>query len=431
VRVNIMRVSLSSAKAAVSACLILMMVAPLPAFSATKTITSNSKTPGGYLPPMAPQMDRSIFPQQQEVARNVDDDLPSQRPYQTDPEPVDRVKRLLRDALQKHNAGDRNGAKHIFRQVLSIDPRNSDANFNLGAMAEDDGDLSTAANYYKAASLANPNDADVKDALAAVQGKIRQEQEQRAAAMQVEKKNQLRSVAQDAAAAYKAGQYDKAIALLERIDREAPGDANVKYGLGQAYRGKGDMSRARANLSAAASLDPSNSLYRNTLTEVDRQQQQQVASRQQPQSGPGGLQYDELPPGARDYGSNSMPPVANDFQQAGQITPFSNNDPTGMLYGRANDYGRGGLMSGMGMGGIGPALGMGGLAAGLGNIVNGGRTYSSAGRGTRMMRNAAMGGLSGAAVGALTSIGRGSAGMKSGAMRGALYGGLFGLLTGF
>lgn len=431
---EIMRYTVLSGKAALSVCLVsLMALSPLSALAAQPQ----------YLPPIAPKLDRSIFTPQQapEVARNNDDDSPSQRPYQADPAPNDQVKKLLRDALQKHNQGDMNGAKQLFKRVLTIEPRNSDANFNLGAMAEDAGDLQAAQGYYKAASLASPNDADIREALAAVNDKMQQQSQQRTAAMQLEKKNQLRQVAQDAAAAYKAGQYDKAIALLERIDREAPGDANVKYGLGQAYRGKGDMVRARQNLQAAASLDPSNQLYSNTLAEANRQAQSPQVARQ-PQSGPSGMQYDEMPPGARDYGSDAMPPIANNNSPAGEITPFSNDGaPSGPLYGSANGYGSPGLsLGGLGLGSVGlGALGLGALG-GLGSMfMGGGRSYGyaqpyyggSTSRGTRLVRGAVTGGLAGAAVGALTNMGRGSGSMKSGAMKGAVMGGLFGLLSGF
>lgn len=430
---EIMRYTVLSGKAAMSVCLVsLMALSPLSALAATQP---------QYLPPIAPKLDRSLFTPQEapEVARNNDDDSPSQRPYQAEPAPNDQVKNLLRDALQKHNQGDMNGAKQLFKRVLTIDPRNSDANFNLGAMAEDAGDLQAAQGYYKAASLASPNDADIREALAAVNDKMQQQSQQRTAAMQLQKKNQLRQVAQDAAAAYKAGQYDKAIALLERIDREAPGDANVKYGLGQAYRGKGDMVRARQNLQAASSLDPGNQLYANTLAEASRQGQQQQSPQvaRQPQSGPSGMQYDEMPPGARDYGSDDMPPIANNNSPAGEITPFNNDGaPSGSLYGRANGYGSPGIsLGGLGLG----AAGLGALG-GLGSMfMGGGRSYGyaqpyyggGASRGTRLVRGAVTGGLAGAAVGALTNMGRGSGSMKSGAMKGAVMGGLFGLLSGF
>jgi Flp pilus assembly protein TadD len=430
-----MRNTALSSKAALSVCLVsFMALSPLSVFAAAKP---------QYLPPIAPKMDRSVFEPvtPPAVARNNDDDSPSQLPMQTEPEPNDQVKGLLRDALQKHNQGDRNGAKQLFKRVLTIDPRNSDANFNLGAMAEDANDLQAAQGYYKAASLASPNDGDIRDALATVNSKLQQQSQQQQTAMQLQKKNQLRQVATDAAAAYKAGQYDKAIALLERIDREAPGDANVKYGLGQAYRGKGDMVRARQNLQAAASIDPGNQLYSNTLAEASRQAQQAPQVARQPQGGnPGSLQYDETPPGARDYGSDqNIPPIAsNDGAPTGEITPFNNDGaPMGnSLYGHAQGFGNRGIS--IGSGGLGSLVGLGALG-GLGSMMMGGGRIASnqpyygggPGRGTRLVRSAVTGGLAGAAVGAMTNMGRGTGGMKSGAMKGAVMGGLFGLLSGF
>lgn len=489
-----MRVPVFTMRAAISICLVSLMLAPLPAMAALtatdaarldqfeKSIFGSARTTLSedtrlraietnlfgkaktgaakgrldaiakimsgtnkpeYLPPLAAQMDPAGFSKPAPVttrggnddydrdltanAGGISDYSPGpapQRQYQTDADPSARVKQLLRDALQKHSQGDRQGAQRIFKQVLTIDPQNADANFNLGAMAEDAGDLQGAKRYYSAAAAANPSDADVRDALASIDQRVQQQEQARQTAAQVEKKTQLRQVAQDAAAAYKAGKYDQAISLLERIDREAPGDANVKYGLGQAYRGKGDFNRARANLQAAASLDGSNPLYRSTLAELDRQQQQ-VASNNNSNSG--------LPAGMRDYGSDaSMPQIANDYSQpgyqpqqpAGQITPFSDAD-NGRLYGHATDSNGRGMSLG-GLGGIGSALG----GFGIGSMMNRNVAYGGS-RGTRLMRGAVTGGLTGAAIGALTSMGRGTGSMKSGAMKGALYGGLFGLLSGF
>jgi len=378
-----------------------------------------------YLPPMAAQMDSSAFPQQVApvtTSSAVSDytSAPSQvRALQT--EPADHVKDLLRQALQKHTQGDSAAAQKLFKQVLSIDHRNVDANFNLAAMAEDSGDLNAAQRYFKAAAEGNPGDSEIQDALASINAKLSQQHQARETATQVAKKNQLRQVAQDAATAYKAGRYDQAISLLEKIDREAPGDANVKYGLGQAYRGKGDMQRANQNLQAAASIDPNNQLYRNSLGEL-AQQQQQVANQPPPQTQ--NSSSEPLPSGGRDYGQ--QPQVASDYAQPGQLTPFSGDE---RLYGSASGGGMSG-MSGMG-GGLGSALGLGGLGGGLGALMGNRTMSSSGGRGTRMVRGAVTGSLAGAAAGAVSGRMRGGGGAKSGAMRGAVTGGLFGLLTSF
>lgn len=382
--------------------------------------STKSSTPQ-YLPPLAAQMDSSAFAKEPApvAVDNSHDDDAAPAPVARKAEPTDRVKDLLRQALVKHNQGDRAGAQNTFKQVLSIDPRNSDANFNLGAMAEDAGDLQAAQRFYRTAAGSNPSDNEIQDALASVDGKLQQQHQERETASQLAKKGQLRQLAQEAAGAYKAGKYDQAISLLERIDREAPGDANVKYGLGQAYRGKGDMQRANANLRAAASIDPNNQLYRTTLAELDRQQQQQVAQ----QSQPANSFDDNTPSTGRDYGR--MPPVAD--LPPGQLTPFSNNDDR--LYGQVYD----GMNRGTGLGGIGSALGFGTLGGGLGGMMRGGNaSVSRAPLGSRLVRGAVQGSLAGAAAGAVGSmIGGGGRGLKSGAMRGAMYGGLFGLLSSF
>lgn len=325
----------------------------------------------------------------------------------------DRAKSLLRDALQKYQAGNMAEADKAFRQVLAVDPRNADANFNLGAMAEERGDLSAAQRFYKSAVAVNPGDAEVKDALSAVEQKIQQQAAARNTQAQLAKRQHLKQYADGAAAAYKAGKYDVAINNLEKIARETPNDANVHFGLGQAYRGKGDLNRARSMMAHAVSLAPDNQMYRTTLSEIDRDMQ--VAKNSNAPSDAYNSNDNN------DYGNN-QPPVASSFDDGskpGQIQPFANSGmPQQPLYGRAYDYSRGPSLGGFSLGGLGSTLGMGALAGGL----SGGRMVG----GSRIKR-AAIGGLAGAAVGALT--GRGSAGgMKSAAMKGALYGGLMGLI---
>lgn len=458
-RVKLMRKTVFSANAAMSVCLVSMMVlSPLSVMAANKP---------QYLPPIAPEMDPSGFaqpvpvtspsaaPSQSASNQYGNDDagaitpMISSEPARTAQTNADeRIKQMLRDALQKHSQGDVNGAKQLFKKVLSVDPRNADANYNLGAMAEDAGDLNAAQNFYKAASLANPGDGDVRDALNSVNQKLASKAQEQQQAMAIEKKNQLRGMASQAAAAYKAGQYDKAIAILQQIDAQAPNDPNVKYGLGQAYRGKGDMARAQQNLQAAAGLDPNNQLYRSTLAEAEKQSSSpRVAN--DPNAG--------LPSGMKDYGSGQQSqPGASPYtpqqympqQQiadntpAGDITPFTDqgNPASGRLYGHAFGNGPRGITIGSGMGGLG-SMGLSALAGTVGSMLmsggasrmmGGGRNYSAYGyggvpyqsRGTRLVRGAAIGGLSGAAMGAMT-------GGRNGAMRGAMMGGLFGMLSGF
>ena len=79
----------------------------------------------------------------------------------------------MRQALAKYEQHDMVSAERLFNQVLLSDPSNVDANFNLGAIAEDREDFSKALNYYQAALRINPADRGVADAISSVSQKGR------------------------------------------------------------------------------------------------------------------------------------------------------------------------------------------------------------------------------------------------------------------
>ncbi len=440
-RVNIMTVAGLPMRAALCLWLAVATVLPMtaPAFAA------NSPQ---YLPPMAGQVDPSAFQQPTPKAApaparssaspmydNNDDSAYSQSAPASK---SDRTKDLLRQALERHNAGDTQGAERLFKQVLSIDSNNADANFNLGAMAEDRGDLNGALRYYQSAARVNPNDSDIHDAVASVQDKLRQQQVAQQTTQQLQQKQQMRNVAQDAAAAYKAGNYDKAIAALQQIARQDPNDANVQFGLAQAYRGKGDNAKAREYLNRAISLAPDNDLYRATMEDLSHsssrsQQSQPRVAQDQPMPAPDyrggngngygsgrgsrGLGGDSQ--GLQSYDNNDIADNSMSDPNGG-VQPFTSQGER-QLYGHAFGGNMGSGM-GFGMGG-----GLGGLAGGLSGLVGGGSYYS--GRGTRLVRSGVTGALAGAALGGLTSM-HSAGGFKGGAIRGALTGGLMGLFMG-
>ena len=423
-----MQVSLVKSKSVISLALTAMLFLPMTALAATPTHNKPQ-----YLPPLPAALDPSGFapapkpaPQAVSPSTNYTDE-----PADAVSSAPDRTKDLLRQALEAHNQNDTAAAERIFKQVLAIDPQNADANFNLGAMYEDKGDLNGALRFYKAASAVSPSDKDIQDALNGVSDKIRQQRVAQDTQAQVDHKLQLKRIAQDAAAAYKAGKYDQAIQSLNRIAAEEPNDPNVQYGLGQAYRGKGDVNRAKQYLNRAISLDPNNGLYKSTMNDLSHDTQRPQVANGGPAAAPdySNRGYDSnnnnnsQDSGLKDYGN--PPQVADNQGPAGQLTPFDNSGDQGgrPLYGHAYGSGGGGL------GGLGSLIGLGGLGAGMGMMGNGGMSHYG-GTGNRLIRRAAMGSLSGAAVGALTNM-HGAGGLKAGAIRGALYGGLFGLMSGF
>jgi tetratricopeptide (TPR) repeat protein len=372
------------------------------------------KDKGLLMPPLAGHLDPAGLPNAQANGGSSGGD-PQMAPQAAQPQDdtdvaPDRTKDILRQAIAAHNQGNLTRAEGLFKQVLAADPRNSDANFNLGAMYEDRGDLEGALKYYRLAAQASPDDRDIADAVSSVSDKLRQQQQAKISQKQLQDKLELKQIADDAAAAYRAGKYDIAINDLNQIASQVPDDPNVQYGLGQAWRGKGDLNRARQYLNRAVALAPDNQLYRTSLADLNASSARHTASN----SADHGFGDDGQGQGLQSYGNSGSLANNDSGAPAGDIQPFtSQGDAT--LQGHAYDshgYHGGGLMS----------LGFGGLGGGLSSGLAGG---------TRLKR-AAIGGLAGAAIGALTgSFSHTPGAVRSGAMRGGITGGLFGLLTGF
>ena len=407
---------------------------------AIEKVMSGSK----YMPPIAPEMDRSEFapepkmaPENPELSTKEIND-PRDAPLPADAS--DRTKGLLRQAMQAYSQGKIPDAERLYQQVLAVDFRNADANYNLGAIAESKNDLKSAQRYYSAALKANPGDGDTQDALRAVQQKLKMQPASATAsaptgagsgASAASSADSLegapvtagdKAIALEAAQSYKKGDFDDAIQKLAFLARKNPYDANTQFALGQAFRGKGDMPNAAKHLRSAAQLDPRNDLYVKTLNDLLSQSDDPQTASAGGDPAYGGA----ASTGGRQGGNNDVQPFVglpasnndsfnNNTDMAAAENYMRRNSGNGMMMGSVSGFG--GPMGGMGMGG----MGMGGMGMGIPML-------GTASGGTRLTR--VMGaGLSGAAMGAMMSRGQ-PGGMSRGAMRGAMYGSLFGLMMG-
>ena len=198
--------------------------------------------------------------------------------------------RAVADAMQLYTDGKVDQAEHAFRKIIANDPNNSDAYYNLGVIAEGRGDLKSALNDYRQAQRINPQDQDLRDTVTSVANKVAANDRNVASntssdappkapgaksggGRSLANNNgggggdhaKLKGMVDDASIKYKQGDYDGAIGELGQVANEAPGDADVQFALGQAYKAKGDMGRARTATARAAALDPNNTTYQNAL----------------------------------------------------------------------------------------------------------------------------------------------------------------------
>ncbi len=378
------------------------------------------------LPPLAPKLD-------------VDNTMPSGSSYKPDYKPVspnayassnrppvdngynqtggattisETTRQTLQQATLLYSQHKVPEAEGLFKQVLLSDPRNADAYYNLGVIAEGRGDLQSALHNYQRAASLDPGDSELARAVASLQNRVddkffadrranSQQQQAAALASAGQERERLKGLVSDAQTAYQAGKFDRAIADLQSVTSQAPNDPDVQYALAQAYRGKGDIDAARQALNRAISLDPRNPLYLTAMNELNKNGASRVST---PDAGNVANQGFEQ--GGRAPNNGQLTPFSgNENAPAGSLTPFTSQGESQLA--QEKGYQRGWADTG------GPGFGFGGG-------IHGG--------GSARLKRAAIGAASGMAIGALMGIPSHSVGRS--AMRGAALGGVLGLITG-
>lgn len=83
-----------------------------------------------------------------------------------------RSKRFLKEGARLHRIGEYEDAERLFKQAVAMDPRNPDAFFNLGALAEGRGDLVDALTQYRAGLALMPQDKSLKEAVESMETRL-------------------------------------------------------------------------------------------------------------------------------------------------------------------------------------------------------------------------------------------------------------------
>lgn len=376
-------------------------------------------------PPMAPRLDTSQW-------SKVEEAKPQALSNYDDPDtatPNDAATAMLKRATDMYSRGETAEAERMFKKVLTLDSRNADAHYNLGAIAESRGDTAQALSEYRIASQINPDDQELKDAVAQIERKqnadrvakaeqqrLKDEQQKEAS-----RRDSLKNMVAQASTAYKNGQYDSAVSQLEQVVKQAPNDSDVRFALAQAYKAKGDLSKARMNLNQALAAQPNNKLYRDALSDLDQKLASGSGNSSAGNGMSGGFSGNRNFDSARSYdnsqqsdgGPSYAPAPRRNQPQSDYISSASSTDdgdgvqpfaPSPSYSGSASSsrrYDRGGISG----------------------ILGGGGGTSS------LVKRAALGSITGAAMGAMWSRNSGG-GMKSNIMKGAIMGGMMGILTG-
>lgn len=114
--------------------------------------------PPSVAPPIAPPIEAKRQEKKQETTPTAD------------------INDMLKKGTAAHSAGQSEEAEKIFKDVLVKSPFNSNAMFNLGAIAESKGDLTTALGNYRTALIGAPDDPQIQQAIAQVEAQIAQQQ---------------------------------------------------------------------------------------------------------------------------------------------------------------------------------------------------------------------------------------------------------------
>ena len=251
------------------------------------------------------------------------------------PDSREQVSALLKQGLELSQKGRNAEAEGAFKKALSIDPKNGDANYNLGVIYEGKNQLEEALKYYKAAVSANPYDDGVREAMEQLQDTINQRRsaaekaasEKQAQAQEALKMKQLKTTADEALNAYKAKNYDVAIQKFGMVANSAPNDPDVQYALGQCWLAKGKSTEARFHLERAIKLNPNNQDYRKALASINNNPA--ISSGGQTSGGPQGYQS----PGYQPQDQGGYQP----YRRESSSGYSSANTPSGG-YGRPRSY---------------------------------------------------------------------------------------------
>ncbi len=158
-------------------------------------------------------------------------------------------------------------AEKLFKKVLQLTPKNADAKYNLGAIAEWHNDLNRALSYYKDALALKPTDRDFQKAITDVQLKMRIDAEAR----ENKRQDNLVDAGQRAKLAFQNGDYYEAAKQLNQLVKVFPNEPKVHFALGQSLRALKVFEWSAYHLKMAIYLEPTDETYRRALIELDQE----------------------------------------------------------------------------------------------------------------------------------------------------------------
>lgn len=180
---------------------------------------------------------------------------------------------VFSNAVRAYRSGNLDEAERLFKKTARLMPKNPEAEFNLGAIAEKRGQLDIAFLHYKKALFIKPTDQDFQAAVNDVAVKIKESQEVLKQNAENEKAQRLVATSKRAKAAFASGSYVEAASNLQQLARLFPNEARLEFALGQSFRALKSYTWAAYHLKMAIYLDPENDTYRKSLVDLDQEVQ--------------------------------------------------------------------------------------------------------------------------------------------------------------
>lgn len=175
---------------------------------------------------------------------------------------LDEVDALFEKAQATYKAGNLPEAKNLFLKILAITPDNVDANFNIGAICEWQGNVKEALKYYKKAHELKPEDREIKTAFEAISKRSQTSLDQ-------DKLEEINKYCLNAKNAFSTANYAQAINNLNVLVKRYPSDAKVYFALAQSLRAIRNFDWAIYCLKMAVYFEPSVDLYKDTLHDLE------------------------------------------------------------------------------------------------------------------------------------------------------------------
>ncbi|MCC7530782.1 MAG: tetratricopeptide repeat protein [Candidatus Melainabacteria bacterium] len=185
------------------------------------------------------------------------------------------LQRLLGEGVGLWRNRRASQATEKFEQVIRLDPNNAEAHFSMGIIYEAAGNFAEALSSYKKASSSRPENKDYKNAIADVEKKAHSKEKADGLS------GELKLMAEDAAGAFKRGEYMSALDLYKQFEAKAPPLAHIKYNIGTTYLMMKNYQMALEYYRQAKKLKPSEPKYVQAVQQLEGNLKRDAAERKQ------------------------------------------------------------------------------------------------------------------------------------------------------